>query len=210
VQAESSALKEKAARVRPARRNLVRAAMLQAAQALMAEGRSPSVPEVADHAGIARATAYRQFSSAEALMNEAALDRIAAEIPAVMPQGTAGSPEEAVEALVRRVFGMVVANDPAFRTMLRLSLEDAEARRGGRRLDWAREALAPFAARFGAGALERLVPALALTLGIETWVTLRNVCGLARAEAEEVAVWTARALVERALREGSAGAATEP
>lgn len=201
MQAESSALAQKPARGRPARRSLVRAAMLRSAQALMDEGRSPSVPEVADHAGIARATAYRQFSSAEALMNEAALDRIAAGIPAVMPPAGASSPEEAVEALVRRVFAMVVENDAAFRTMLRLSLDDPEARRGGRRLVWVREALAPFAERFGEGVLERLVPALALTLGIETWVTLRNVCGLARAEAEAAAVWAARALVAQALGE---------
>jgi AcrR family transcriptional regulator len=184
----------------------VREALLRSALDLLDAGRAPSVPEVADHAGIARATAYRQFSSAEALLNEAALDRIAAEIARAEPSGGAATgPEEAVEALVRRVFALVTGNDAAFRTMLRLSLEDPGARRGGRRVAWARAALAPFADRFAPDALDRLVAALSLTLGIETWVALRNVCGLERDRAEAIAVWTARALVAQALAESGAG-----
>lgn len=186
-------------RRRDVRRSLVRAALLEAAQALIDEGRSPSVPEAADRAGVSRATAYRQFSSPEALIAEAALDRIAAGIVDMTP-APAADPEAAVEALVRRVFAMVVANDAAFRAMLRLSLDGAPGGRGGRRLVWTEAALAPWRDRFAPEAYGRLVPALALTLGIETWIALRDVAGLDRARAEETAVWTARALVSAALR----------
>jgi hypothetical protein len=46
---------------------------------------------------------------------------------------------------------------------------------------------------------------MSLVLGIETWVTLRDVCGLERDRAEAIAVWTARALVAQALAESEAG-----
>jgi AcrR family transcriptional regulator len=204
MQAESSS---SAATRSRARRNLVREAMLRAAQAMMAEGRRPSVQEVADRAGVARATAYRQFSSAERLLTEAALDGVASEVPEALPKFRARAPEDAAEALVRHVFRMVADNEMAFRTMLRLSLDAPSPRRGARRLGWAREALAPFGDRIDAMAMERLVPALALTLGVETAVALRDVCALEREAAEAAAAWAARALVAAAVRESAERAA---
>jgi AcrR family transcriptional regulator len=200
VQAKSAV--EASPQGRGGKRALVRGALLRAAQALMDEGRVPTVSEVADHAGVSRATAYRQFSSAEALVAEAALDRIAAGIAELAPGAVpAPDPEAAIEALVRRVFAMVVENDAAFRTMLRLALDGGPGSRGGRRLAWVEAAIAPWRDRFAPDAYARLVPALGLTLGIETWVALRDIAGLDRARAEETAVWTARALVARALTE---------
>jgi hypothetical protein len=69
----------------------------------------------------------------------------------------------------------------------------------------ARAALAPFAGRLAPPSLERLANGMSLVLGIETWVTLRNVCGLERDRAEAIAVWTARTLVAQALAESEAG-----
>lgn len=179
----------------------MRAALLRSAQTLMDAGRTPSVAEVADHAGVSRATAYRQFSSAEAMAAEAALDRIAASIAEIAPE-PAADPAAAVEALVRRVFAMVIANDAAFRTMLRLALDTGPGGRGGRRLDWARQALAPWRDRFKPAAHDRLVAALALTLGIETWIALRDIAGLDAEAAVETAVWAARAMVAAAEAPG--------
>jgi hypothetical protein len=46
-----------------------------------------------------------------------------------------------------------------------------------------------------------LVAALGLLGGIETTIVLRDVCGLGPEEADEVARWTASALVRQALAE---------
>jgi hypothetical protein len=95
----------------------------------------------------------------------------------------------------------VVANEAAFRTMLRLSVEPAEQasaaarRRAGRRLAWAALALEPLADRLEPAAQQRLVAALALLMGIETLVVLKDVCGLDEAAAEEVVRWAAQTLL---------------
>ena len=47
-----------------------RAELLRAARQLTEDGHQPSVAEVADHAGISRATAYRYFSKPEELIRE--------------------------------------------------------------------------------------------------------------------------------------------
>ena len=48
--------------------------LLQAATRLMKQGRKPSLEEVAEEAMVSRATAYRYFSTVDALLLEAALD----------------------------------------------------------------------------------------------------------------------------------------
>ena len=179
------------------RRKLMRQALLRSAQALMEAGQAPTVPEVADHAGISRATAYRYFSTPEKLMSEAALDRIAASLSEMRTEAT--SPEAAAEQVVLLIMGMVRDNEPAFRAMLRMWMEPGGAERGSRRMVWIRAALTPFEAELPPGALDRLVPALSLLAGIEPLVVLDDVCGLDRAAADEVLGWTARAIVRAAL-----------
>mgnify|MGYP005855322399 CR=1 FL=1 len=184
---------------RDARRRLVRQALLRAAQELMEAGAAPTVTEAADRAGVARATAYRHFSTPEQLATEAALDLVAARASGMrIEPGAAGDPEDAAALLVRRVLGMVIENEAAFRRMLAHAVEGA-APRGGRRIDWIRAAFAPHAAALTPQAVERLVPALALLTGIETLVVFCDVCGRDRDEAVAAAEATARALVRAAL-----------
>ena len=64
---------------------------------------------------------------------------------------------------------------------------------------WLRNALAPARERMDEESFERLVAAMCLCVGIESLVVLRDVCGL---EAEEVARWTAFALLRASLNEG--------
>ena len=51
-------------------RRRTRRAMIEAATRLVREGASPSVTEVADAAGVSRATAYRYFPTQESLLAE--------------------------------------------------------------------------------------------------------------------------------------------
>ena len=82
-----------------------RTALLKATAELVAEGRQPSMPDVADRALVSVATAYRYFSSAEDLWWEASLGAIARTM-AEAEQGVeaAGSdPQARLEALIRGV-----------------------------------------------------------------------------------------------------------
>ena len=173
---------------------LVRAAVVEAAAALLEEGESPTVTAAADRAGVSRATAYRHFSGNERLVTEAVLDRVARQTVTLnLPQGD--TPEAAAEALVDRVMDLVLANREVFRLMLKLSLEPGAGARGRRRLDWARAVLAPHAAVLRPGALEDLVPMLALLLGPETQVALQDVGGQGDRRTRAIAKAAARAMV---------------
>jgi hypothetical protein len=73
--------------------------------------------------------------------------------------------------------------------------------RGTRRVDWIEMALAPARHRMSTPMFERLVSALALCIGIEALLVLRDIRGLDAAQAEEVSSWAARALLRASLEE---------
>src|SRR6478752_4337329 len=58
---------------RESQKNRTRKALVAAAGALMRAGRQPTVTDVAEAAGISRATAYRYFPTQEMLLAEVAL-----------------------------------------------------------------------------------------------------------------------------------------
>ena len=59
---------------RPNQSTRTRKDLLEAALALMKQGRSPTLEEIAEEALVSRATAYRYFPSVEALLVEASFD----------------------------------------------------------------------------------------------------------------------------------------
>jgi hypothetical protein len=73
-------------------------------------------------------------------------------------------------------------------------------------------AAAPLATTLGAPAYERLLKALSLIYGIESYVVLRDIWGASYREVEAVARWMLEALIESALRDtgGAPGAGRPP
>src|SRR5215210_7544365 len=102
-----------------------RAAILAAAVKLLNEGKRPAVAEVADAALVSRTTAYRYFPTQEALLFEAALESTATDVDRLFEETAATSEDPAfrLDALLKALQGRAVANEAAFRTLLRLSLE---------------------------------------------------------------------------------------
>ncbi len=188
-------MQEKNLRAPADRQRRTRAALVQAAAQIAAEGGSPTVSEAADRAGVGRATAYRYFATNDLLMTEGVLDQIAQRSVAVsLPKGAA-TPEDAAEALVDRVLRFVLENRKLFRQLVKLSVDALGQKRGGRRLVWAREVLVPFADQLCPGALDDLVPQMALLLGPETMIALQDVAGQDDARTIALARHMARALV---------------
>lgn len=180
-----------------------RAELLRAAKELTEKGLQPSVAEVADHAGISRATAYRYFSTPEDLVREAVLDAVAKNIR--VEPGEAGrndgSAEDRLLHVVKQVFDMVTDNEMMFRALLSSSVGGkAPARRGGRRMDWLEKALEPLKGELPAADFQRLVYGLSLVTGIETLVVMKDVCGLDNAKAEDATQWVARTLLAGAMQ----------
>lgn len=181
-----------------------RAALVASARLLVAQGgRPPTVAEAAEAASISRTTAYRYFPTQKSLLLAAHPE---IEATSMLPSGIGDDPEERLEAAVRGFLAMVVDTEPQQRTMLRLSLEhDAATQelplRQGRAIGWFAEALAPLSPRLGNEGVRRLAVAVRGVAGIEALVWLVDIARLTEDEAVEQMVWSAIALVRRAVTE---------
>lgn len=185
-----------------------RDALVAAAQRLLAGGVAPTVEQAAAAASIARATAYRYFPNQRALL--------AASFPELSGTSLLGDAppagcEARLDIVVAAIASQSVAHEPALREMLRLSLAPDPADRGelpfrkGRRIVWVGEALEPLRGRLADPELDRLVVAIAASVGVDSLVWLTDIAGLSRPDAVEVMTWSARALLRAALAELDAG-----
>jgi AcrR family transcriptional regulator len=182
-----------------------RQALLDAGARLLAQGRSPTLAEVAEEALVSRTTAYRYFPSIEALLGEAFFER---EIPSAQ-QLFAEPVAEPVERVLRveeRLNEILFAQEVSTRLVVRNTIDawlagapDDRPVRPARRLALLDAALEPLAATLEPKLLRRLRNALALTIGTEAVLATRDVCALDVAEAREVTRWASEALVRQAL-----------
>jgi AcrR family transcriptional regulator len=183
---------------RESQKNRTRMALIEAAKKLMAAGGSPTVSEVADAAAISRATAYRYFPTQEMLLAEVALFAVGG--PLVAGDDRAVSVPDAVAGLVQRVGRWSLASEQPLRTLLRLSLDPATGvRRPGHRVKWIADVLEPIRGRIAPATFEKLSRALALYLGIDPIVVMKDIVGASDEEALQTIEWSARALVEAAI-----------
>jgi AcrR family transcriptional regulator len=194
---------ERGARARTAR------LMLETAVRMMQDGVVPSVSQVAEEAGVSRATAYRYFPSEAALVH-AVVDE------ALGPILEWSSDEEDAESRVDDLIGTslprIEAFEATFRAALKHSLEQWAARRcgiagleppftRGHRIELLRKAIAPLHPALPEASLDRLAKALSLVFGVETLVILKDIWNVGANEAREVALWSGRALVRAAIDE---------
>jgi len=124
------------------------------------------------------------------------------------------SPVDPVERLERvdaALHDMISANELPLRLMLASSVQRAgidEAHsdlpaRQNRRTALIEAALAPARSQFTPTALKTLTKSLALIIGTESMVVLKDVLQLNEADARKVRRWAIRALVEAAKKPGS-------
>ena len=181
-----------------------RAALVAAARVLVAAGgRPPTVAEAAEAAAISRTTAYRYFPTQQSLLLAAHPEIVAT---SMLPTDVGNDPEVRIEAAVRGFLAMIIDTEQQQRTMLRLSLETDSATRElplrqGRAIGWFSEALGPLLDKLGEDGVRRLAIAVRAGSGIESLVWLIDVAGLTREEAVDQIVWSAVALVRRAVEE---------
>lgn len=185
-----------------------RQAIVRAAGALLAKGSKPSLDEIAEHAQVSRATAYRYFPGLDALLSEAAVDLM---VPQAGDLFDGRAPDDAFErlALVDETFDKACrTQEIPLRLMLARILErsierepDEPLLRQNRRTPLLEQALAPLEARLGRTRTTRLAQALAMIVGTEGFLALKDVVGLDAEEARDVRRWAIDALVGAALNE---------
>jgi AcrR family transcriptional regulator len=193
---------------RPAQRRRTRKAIVDAAMALMAQGKSPSVADVAAAADVSRRTVYLHFPTFEQLLIDATVGALAQSTVdrAVAPAAKDEPVELRVERMVRALHEMPPDVERLGRRLIRLTVEDGAQpssddgpRRGYRRIEWIESALAPWRVQIGPTRWRRLVAAIAMVVGWEAMIVQRDVCGLTAKEGEELSVWAADALLQATL-----------
>jgi AcrR family transcriptional regulator len=204
---------EETGRFRQRRRT--RNAIVAAAAELIAQGRTPSVNDIAEAADVSRRTVYLHFPTIEQLLLDATLGMLSQTavdeaIDAADTGDDAGATER-VAAMVRALSEMSTETLPLGRSLIRLTVEarpDADAagdggapRRGFRRIGWIERAIEPLRSELDPEVFERLVSALAMVVGWEALIVLQDLRGLGQDEQLDTTLWAARSLVQAALDE---------
>ena len=176
--------------------------------ALVRRGRIPSVAEVAQSAGVSRATAYRYFPSRSKLVSAVIAEALAPVRRAVPQQG---DPKRRLHELVDRTYSRFREYEPHMRAALQLALEhqsleaagllEEEPFRRGQRQEILDITLSPLKSKLKPRGYNRLLKGLAVVYGIEPMVILKDICGASDRETEAVVRWMMDALVDAALRE---------
>jgi AcrR family transcriptional regulator len=182
-----------------------RQALLQAASRLMAQGQMPKVADVAKEALVSRATAYRFFSSDEALIAEAAIEVRTPTAKQLFTGDPSLDPEERLLKANALMHDFMWKNQPQMRFIVARLLEQSnsscEMPRQNRRTDFIHTALAPARGRFDAETYRKLCAALALVIGAESMFVFHDVLQIEEAEARKVENWVVRVMTQAALLE---------
>jgi AcrR family transcriptional regulator len=169
---------------------------------------------------VSRATTYRYFSSRSALVTAVIESSLG---PVRMLASDNPNGRERVHELFAQTFPRFKEFEPQLRAAAQLSLEqwaleragllEEEPYRRGHRVRILQHAIAPLAPLMNVATRDRLHRALSVVYGIEPYVILKDIWGLADREVERVALWMADALIDAALRESPslpAGGSTKP
>ena len=193
---------------RPNQRTRTRKDLLQAASRLMKQGRRPTLEEVAEEALVSRATAYRYFPSLDALLIEAPLEGAVPDPNTLFQDASSDDPVERLERVDAALADMISANESSLRLMLASSLQrsvngerksDVPSRQN-RRTALVDAALAPARNQFTPAGLKALTKSLALIIGTESMVVLKDVLQLDEDDARKLRRWAIRALVDAAQK----------
>lgn len=186
-----------------------RAAIVDAAVTLLAQGTRPTVPEAALAAKVSRATAYRYFPTQEALLIEAAAIGPVDAIEKLLAERTGGDPRGRFLALQSALNTLMLREEGAMRMALRAYLdawldhvgkgEQAPDVREGRRMRWIAETLTPVLDAMPPRQAARLRAGLALTMGVEPLVVMKDVCRLSDDEARAMLQWVAETLLDAGM-----------
>jgi AcrR family transcriptional regulator len=188
-----------------------RQALIAATVELVREGKAPSIPDAAERALMSPATAYRYFSSAQALWEEASLE-IIEDWDTDQIELAGADPRARLEAAVRGVGWHMLDDELPYRNLVRSSLErwyeqsglpDDEQMpiRQGRRMAYNTKVVEPLRATLPDSTVDQLLNALALVWGTEAVLVLRDVCRLDTEQAKDTMLRAARWMLDGFLAE---------
>jgi AcrR family transcriptional regulator len=181
-----------------------RAAIIEAARALIRADAEVTMPAVAQGALVSEATAYRYFPDLASLLRDAMVDVWASPAEAMAAVADSTDPAERVGYAAEVLFRGVLASQGAVRAMIAAAItrpELAGARPGYRfgLIDFALLPLEETLGRSDPEALTLLKQNLAVVVSAEALFTLTDLCGLAPEAAIASAAQAARTITAAAV-----------
>ena len=180
-----------------------RQALIDAAVAFRDEGRNPTFAEVAERALVSRATAYRYFSSLEALVSETATERGVQPLERFWSPGD--DPANGISHAARDMMKLMLNDEVGLHVMERSFMavwldNDPSGRppRPGRRMKYIEPIVESLKGELTPSARRRLAHALSMVMGSEAALAIRDIGGASVDEALAAAAWAAQALVNQA------------
>lgn len=187
-----------------------RRALIEAALALCEGGRRPSFPEVAEHAKVSRATAYRYYSSVEDLISDAMFERAVPPLESFCrlehddPAEAAGRAARVMNKLLLDDEVGLHAVERSFMSAWLDNPPESRPQRPGRRMQYIGPIVESLKKELTVAARRRLTHALTMLMGTEAALALRDVAGASTDEALVASAWAAQVLVRQALAEARA------
>jgi AcrR family transcriptional regulator len=188
-----------------------RTAIIDAALDLLREDIAPTVATAAERARVSRTTAYRYFPTQESLLQEIAnLHPAVAAVDEAMDNLVTDDVEERLLQLLDTFNPIIIADEVHQRTALQVfhenwmqarrddATQDETYIRSRRRMRWLDQVLEPLK-HLTEQERKRLRAALALTVGIDSIVIMKDVCQLDDDEALAALRWAALALLHAGL-----------
>jgi len=186
---------------RAQQKSRTRRALVDAARGVLADGEQPTVEVVARAAGISRTTAYRYFSSSDALVRAAHPE---VQSTSLLGDDPPADVQERLDVVLTEHFRIIREWEPQLRASLAASLRPGgpeQALRQGRAIGWIFEALSPLGGELAKREVRHLAVRIRSVAGIESMVWLVDVGGLSRKRAFEVMRRNAHAVLDEAMRE---------
>lgn len=182
--------------------------LLACAMELYDGGVFPSITELAAHAQVSRATAYRYFPTQSALISAVVAKSLG---PILEWQPQDNDALKRIHQLLAFAYPQMEQHEGALRAALQLSLQQwAKATPGekfvrGNRKRLLKLAVEPLQNKLPAEALQRVIHAFSLIYGSEVFLVLKDIWGLELGDIQDVTQWMAKAIIRQAEEDASSG-----
>jgi len=185
-------------------RRRTRTAIVEACRALIRSGGEVTMPDVARHALVSEATAYRYFPDLVSLLTEAVAGMWPGAAEALAPVAASSDAVARVAFACEALFRHVLSVEGAVRAMIAATVvrPGPVSRRPGHRFELINHALAPLEDALGVSDPARFAQLkrdLAVVISAEALFTLTDLSGLGPDDAIASAVQTASTLTRAAL-----------
>ncbi len=206
-QTSSSENKPKSA---PGPRARMRKTLLNTAMAMMAEGHTPSISDLAQEAEVSRATAYRYFPTQSDLIAAVVDESLG---PILSWQPSSADPAERIDELMLYAYPRLEQFEVQLRAAIQISLKQSAEERAskhknkhpfvrGNRVEFLKRAVAPLKDEVGDETFLKAVRALSMIYGTEVFLVLKDIWRLELDEIIDIVRWTAEGIIKHARATG--------